>query len=128
MVDAIFDTDTEGPLAMTEEDLCRAVGEDLQRVYSGYPWMVGVSHQAGTCVIDLPEAWKPPAYKQYAILLHLTSLMGPGGQKKVLTYGGEMLERMGLPRQAAPIDAKEKALEHGMDIGSAIVKSRGSTI
>ena len=123
-----FDVEADGPDAMNERDLCVAVGEDLQRAYSGYPWLVGCSKQAGTVVIDLPEAWKPPAYKQYGILLHMGSLMGPGGQKKVFHAGGEMLERMGLPRTAAPKDAGLKARENGMDISNAVVKSKGSTI
>lgn len=119
---------SSGPKAMADEDVCRAVGEDLQRAYPGYPWMVGCNHEAGTVVIDLPEPWKPLKYRNYGILLHLGSLMGPGGQKKVLFSGGELLERLGLPRDAAPLDAGLKARENGMDVGSAIIKSRGSTI
>lgn len=117
-----------GATAMADEDICRAVGEDLERAYSGYPWMVGCNHEAGTVVIDLPEPWKPLKYRNYGILLHLGSLMGPGGQKKVLFAGGEMLERMGLPRTAAPVDAGQKARQNGMDAANAVIKSTGSTI
>lgn len=123
-----FVTHLEGPTAMADMDVCRAVGEDLSRAYPGYPWMVGANHEAGTCVVDLPEVFKPVKYRNWGILLHLSSLMGPGGQKKVLFAGGEMLERLGLPRSAAPADAKNKARENGMDVGNAIIISRGSTI
>lgn len=125
-MDAAFVAD--GEHIMAEEDLCRAVGEDLSRAYPGYPWMVGCSLQAGTVVINLPEPWKPLKYRNHGILLHMGSLMGPGGQKKVLFAGGEMLERMGLPRSAAPQDAGQRAKENGLDVANAVIKSKGSTI
>lgn len=125
-VDTAFTS--SGPKAMADEDLCRAVGEDLQKMFPGYPWMVGANHEAGTVVIDLPEPWKPLKYRNYGILLHIPSLMGPGGQAKVFRYAGELLERMGLPRDRAPMDAGLRARENGLDVGSAVIKSRGSTI
>jgi hypothetical protein len=123
-----YATHSTGEHAMAEEDLCRAVGEDLQRAYANYPWMVGCNVAAGTVVINLPEPWKPLKYRNYGILLHMGSLMGPGGQKKVLYAGGELLERMGLPREAAPANAGQKAKENGMDVANAVGNSKGSTI
>jgi hypothetical protein len=125
-MDAAFIAD--GEHIMAEEDLCRAVGEDLQRAFPNYPWMVGCNVAAGTVVINLPEPWKPLKYRNYGILLHMGSLMSAGGQKKVLFAGGEMLERLGLPRTAAPADAGLRAKANGLDAANAIVKSRGSTI
>ena len=119
---------SSGATAMADEDVCRAVGEDLQSKYPGYPWMVGCNHEAGTVVIDLPEPWKPIKYRNYGILLHLSTVLGPGGQKVVHHSGGELLERMNLPRDRAPLDAGLRARENGLDVGSAIIKSRGSTI
>ena len=118
----------DGEHAMTEQDLCIAVGETLQKAYPGYPWQVGCSVEAGTVVIDLPATWKPLAFRRYGVLLHMQSLMWAGGFKKVLHAGGEMLERMDLPRSAAPDDARLRALDNGIDIGNAVVKSKGSTI
>lgn len=128
MSDIVSGVEADGENAMSEQDLCIAVGETLQKAYPGYPWQVGCSVDAGTVVIDLPVDWKPLAFQRYGILLHMKSLMWQGGFKKVLHAGGEMLERMGLPREAAPRDAKLRALENGLDIGSAVVRSRGSTI
>jgi len=124
----LIGVDADGEHAMAEQDLCIAVGETLQKAYPGYPWQVGCNNESGTVVVDLPVTWKPVEFQRYGILLHMGSLMWAGGFKKVLHAGGEMLERMGLPREAAPRDAKAKALENGLDIGNAVTVSKGSTI
>jgi hypothetical protein len=105
--------------AMSDQDVCIAVGEDLTQTYAGHPWMVGCDHEAGTVYIKL--AYDPPAAKpqlgQMEYMLHLSTVLGPGGQKRVRTAGGEMLERWGLPRAAATTDSRDAAAAHGLDIG-----------
>lgn len=108
---------------MADEDLCRAVGEDLTRHYPGHPWMVGCDHEAGTLAIKLGYTQTP-----MGMLLHIGKLQGPGGQRLALMAGGELLERFGLPRKAADGDAVDAAREHGLDDSHAITQSRGSTI
>ena len=104
---------------MADIDVCRAVSEDLCQVYPGYPWAVGVTHQGGTIAIDLAVE-KPPAFRQFGYMLHLSSIMGPGGQAKVRAAGGELLERYGLRRGSAQADVQERAKENGLDVsGSA---------
>ena len=112
-----------GDNAMAEQDLCRAVGEDLTRAYPGYDWACGVSIQAGTVVIDL-ICDKPPALQYHQFMLHLKTLVGPGGQKHALDAGGELLERYGLPRDRAPEGWQRMPALHGIDTASMVGKSR----
>lgn len=108
---------------MAEEDLCRAVGEDLTKHYPGYDWMVGATLDGGTVAINLMVD-DEPAMASYGYLLHLNTIVGPGGQHRVMQAGGELLERWGLPIGAAPDGWRKRAQEHGLDICSAIGKSR----
>lgn len=111
---------------MADMDVCIAVGEDLTATYPGHPWMVGADHQAGTVAIRL--AYNPPdenpTLGQMGYLLHLSTVLGPGGQKRVRTAGAEMLERWGLPRERGTIESRAKAGEHGLDMDDAVLKSR----
>lgn len=115
---------------MADEDVCRAVGEDLTDVYPGHPWAVGCDHQAGTVVIDLAVD-KPPQLRTFAYMLHLSTILGPGGQKRVRQAGGELLERYGLPRARATDNSRAYARENGLDVsgsddGDAWLRKRGA--
>ena len=112
-----------GPHAMAERDLCIAVGEDLERHYPGHPWMVGADLNAGTVAIrlgyDLPPSMAPMGY-----LLHIATLLAPGGHQRVMRAGGEWLERLGLPRGSAAPEAAARAGENGLNIDASVLKSR----
>ena len=112
--------------AMSDMDVCIAVGEDLTSVYSGHPWCVGADHEAGTVIIRL--GYNPPATNprlaEMGYLLHLSTVLGPGGQKKVRNAGAEMLERWGLARQRGNSDSRDAAYTHGLDTDDAILKSK----
>jgi hypothetical protein len=112
---------SSGPDAMAEEDLCLAIGEDLAKHYPGYPWMVGVDH--GSVCIDLGVE-KPIDMQRYGYRLNVATVIGPGGQKRVMEAGGELLERFGLRRGRAPDDAADLARENGLDVSGARNKSR----
>lgn len=103
-----------GPDAMAEEDICRAVGEDLTRAYPGHPWLVGCIGEAGTIVIDLGYE-KPHAIRNMGWLLHIKSLHEAGGQAKVMRAGGELLERFGLAREEAVKESAVAAKENGFE-------------
>ena len=111
----------EGENAMADCDLCQAIGEDLMQTYPGYPWAVGV--QAGSVCIDLAVD-KPHGLERYAYRLNVSTVLGPGGQKRVREAGGELLERFGLRRGVAHPDFEWIAAEHGLDISGARNKSR----
>lgn len=113
----------EGPTQMADQDLCIAVGEDLTRTYPGYAWMVGCNHESGTLHINV-DVPKPAGLEGYGYLLHISSVIGPGGQKRVHMAGGEMLERFRLRRGVAHADTDELALAHGLDLTGHKNKSR----
>lgn len=112
-----------GPTRMADHDLCVAVGEDLTSTYPGYFWNVGCNHEAGALHIELVIPHQVGNTTK-GFLMHISTAVGPGGQKAVRKAGGELLERWGLPRGRAPKDTIERALEHGLDEGNAILKSR----
>jgi hypothetical protein len=102
-----------GPKAMSEQDLCIAVGEDLTLHYPGHPWLVGCNLEAGTVAIDLGYT-KPKPLQNMAYMLHCATLVSPGAQARVMRAGGEILERFGLPRGPARKGSGEVAYEHGL--------------
>jgi hypothetical protein len=104
----------QGENAMADQDLCQAIGEDLTRAYPGYIWAVGCDHNAGTVCIDLAVT-KPLGLENWAYMLFISTVIGPGGQKRVMRAGGELLERYGLRRTFAHVDTSEIAREHGLD-------------
>lgn len=112
---------------MSDMDVCIAVGEDLTQAYPGYLWKVGTTHEGGVVAIDVGVP-KPLGMENLGYLLHLSTVLGPGGQARVRRAGGEMLERLGLRRTWAHSDTAEIAREHGLDRGGQILKSKGSTI
>lgn len=112
-----------GATRMADQDVCIAVGEDLQKHYPDFPWMVGCNHEAGTIAIDLGVE-KPPGLERYGYLLHIDTVLGAGGQTAVMRAGGEILERFGLRRGAAADGFRERAAENGLDVGNAVGKSK----
>jgi hypothetical protein len=110
-----------GETAMEDCDLCQAVGEDLMQTFPNYPWFVGVEH--GSVIIDLCID-KPLGLSRYAYRLNISTVIGPGGQKRVRQAGGELLERFGLRRGPAHPDTDLIAAEHGLDISGARNKSK----
>lgn len=106
---------SEGDHAMADIDVCCAVSEDLNRHYPGHAWVIGCDHNAGTVAIDI-AMHKPPALKLFGYLLHLSTIMGAGGQAAVMRAGGELLERYGLQRRGARVDDRARAIEHGLDV------------
>ena len=121
-----FQIEASGVHAMADQDVCVAVGEDLSQHYPGHPWCVGCNHDAGTVVIRL--AYDPPSENprlaEMGYLLHLTTVLGAGGQKRVMQAGGEMLERWGLSRNGATIESRVIAATNGLDTDAASLKSK----
>ena len=99
---------------MADEDLCRAIGEDLVAHYPGHPWNVGCDLEVGNIVIELcyPHPEIPNATFGYR--LHPQTMMDAGGQKRVIMAGGELLERFKLARGAVTADSADAAVENGL--------------
>jgi hypothetical protein len=86
-------------------------------------WYVGCDHGAGTICIDLGVP-KPIGLQGWAYMLFITTVLGPGGQKRVMQAGGEILERYGLRRTFAHSDTADIAAEHGLDRSNNKNKSK----
>lgn len=113
----------EEVLDRVDQELCHQIGRDLTEKYPGHLWSVGCNHEAGTIAIGLPYQ-RAIKYRNYAFMLHIADVIGPGGNKLVMRAGGEMLERFGLRRGAAQSDVSQRAKEHGLIVDNAIGKSR----
>ena len=109
-----FQYEAVGTASMSDRDLCIAVLEDLAKHYPGHPWLITADVQAGSVVIDLGYE-KPRHLRNFGYLLHAGTLMGPGGQKRVMQAGGELLERFGIMRGAGASDTAREAASHGLD-------------
>ena len=125
--------DFTGQFAMEERDICRAVSDTLHSNYPGYAWRVGTTLTetsrgvTGAVVVELcvPLASVvKPTNNTKGFLIYAHALHGPGGVRKVILAGGEVLERWGLPREKAPADWVEQAWEHGLDETGSVVKSK----
>jgi hypothetical protein len=121
--DAVSLSKAWGPLAAADEAVCRTACEELSRFYPEHLWYVEVNHEAGTVSIDLPYQ-KPPHLRQYGFMLHLSTVLGADGGKRLMRAGGELLERFGLPRSMAQPEANAMAQEHGLIADGARDKSR----
>lgn len=106
-----------------DQAACKLVGEFLARFYPGIDWMVGVDHEAGTVAIDI-MCDKPIGMERYGYLLHLSSIMGPDGQRKVRNAGGELMERFGIRRDRPGAEWRMTAREHGLITDANKNKSR----
>ena len=113
----------DGPTRMADEALCLVVGRDLTESFPGYAWDVGCNHEAGVISIRLAVPMVGGA-SQPGFLLHISTVVGSNGQKKVRDAAGEVLERWRLRRSAAKGDWLEEALNNGLDKDSMVLKSR----
>lgn len=119
----IIQGDGHGRQQRAEEDLCRIVLTTLNRAYPGYDFLAATNFNAGVLNLDV-VCEKPIGLQGHGFMLHLSTLMSPGGEQKVLNAGGEMLERFGLRRDRADAEWRTRARENGLEMGGVILKSR----
>lgn len=112
-----------GEFRARDEALCVAIGQDLTSAFEGYAWDVGADHEAGVVCIRLAVPMVGGA-AQPGFLLHISTVIGPDGRKKVHRAAGEVLERWRLRRDRAPRDWMEEARENGLITDAMILKSR----
>lgn len=126
-MEAVFAVpDDEGSIDRAEQALCLMVGESLTQAYPGYVWNVGCTRQSGALTIKLavPLSLRPGGFGEPGYLLYISTVIGPGGHKRVLAAGGEILERWALIRGSAKGDWVEHAWENGLDKSHMILKSK----
>lgn len=120
---SIIAGDGYGRQQQAEEALCHMALVVLNRAYPGYDFLASTNFTAGVMNLDI-VCEKPLGLQGHGFLLHLSSIMGADGERKILNAGGEMLERFGLRRDRADAEWRTQARENGLDIGNIIRKSK----
>lgn len=108
--------------SMADEDLCRAVGEDLTSHYPDHPWMVGTADAARTRMVAISLGYPTPGGAPLGVMLRVESLTGPHGRMKAMRAGGELLERYGLRRGPATVDSLARAAGADMDVSGQVTR------
>ena len=125
MTEIIQINEAHGPTMAADLALAANVLRDLGSVYPGYLWDVAADHEAGILTIKLriPNMIRK-GMGDPGFLMHIATVIGADGVKKVRWAAGEVLERHKLPRSKAPDDWLEMALTNGLDRGNMVLKSR----
>lgn len=117
-ISTVIDIHTQNDAA--DIDLCRKVSEILNRHYPKHLWMVGADHKSGMIYVELPYETAIRAFP-FGFALHIGKLGNAKTmKKKVMSAGGELLERFGLKRGAALKDTLGLAKENGLDTSGKI--------
>lgn len=116
---AVLHFSGHGDTRMADMATCKLVYETLCEQYPGHQWMVGADAFAGTVEIKLLYLNPLKPWDRYGCRIHLASLKTAHGLRKVIRYGGELLERYGLPRRGFREGDNMKAIEHGMHLDGA---------
>lgn len=82
-----------GDLDAANAELCRKIGRKLGEVYPGHPWGVVAEIEHGIVKICLQ------GFTQWPSIIHISTLKNDPGLRSVVKYGGELLERLGMPRK-----------------------------
>lgn len=77
-----------------EMGVCKQVGDELERAYPGWSWMVTVPPKGG--VVQIRSMHMNP---RYGFVVKLTQNYSASHlAKEAMRAGGELLERTGMPR------------------------------
>ena len=85
--------DPRGDLDAANAEMCRRVGRKLAEAYPGHPFGVVSEIEHGIVKICLQ------GFTQWPMVIHVSTLKNDPGLRRVVKYGGEILERLGLPRK-----------------------------
>jgi hypothetical protein len=91
-----LEVDEDDPFLQADLVLTKRIGDKLYRHYPAHPWAISVSHAQGIATITLPPFAGRHALWKYVIKLY--DLKSDPGLTSVVRAGGEMLERLNLPR------------------------------
>lgn len=82
----------DGRFDAVNKTLCREIGKKLAQHYPGHPWGVMAEAEHGIVKIALQ------GFTQWPYLIRLSTLKADPGLKSVVKAGGELLERLQMPR------------------------------
>lgn len=81
-----------GDFDAANERLCRVIGEKLAQHYPGHPWAVFAEIEHGIAKIALQ------GFTQWPYVIKISTLKADPGLRIVVKAGGELLERLKMPR------------------------------
>lgn len=120
-MDAHTDIDIHTEHDAADIIICQQVNEILQKHYPGHLWAIGCNHDAGIIHIELPYQTRVQTRFPFGFLMHISSTKSyTEMEKKVMQFGGELLERYKLVRGPATDFSAALAKENGLDIDGAI--------
>lgn len=110
-----FDT---GGVPKADALLAVAVYTKLEQHYPGHNWRVNADHEQGVVSVWLQYFDKLRKNAPWGFRLFISRLNSDPEMKCVVTAGGELLERFGLPRKVYRVDyeTRLRAVEHGLDL------------
>lgn len=82
-----------GDLDAANAEMVRRVGRKLSEEYPGHPWGVISEIEHGIVKICLM------GFPQWPSVIHVSTLKNDPGLRSVVRYGGELLERLRMPRK-----------------------------
>ena len=82
----------EGQYDDANDEMQKHIGTALARFYPGHPWAVMSEIEHGIVKIAIQ------GFVQWPFILHVATLKSDPGLKSVLRAGGELLERLKMPR------------------------------
>lgn len=100
--------------------LCKRILDALNKYYYGHRWFVNADHTAGTACLFLLYGDNNGRVKRAGCLMHINKIQENDGLKQIMIYGGELLERFGLPRTKASEESAMLARQNGMDMTGMI--------
>ena len=81
------------PYEAPDKSLTLKIAALLDHYYTGYPWMIMVSHKQGVASISLPVLMG-----QRSMIIHIRTLKSDPQLHSIKNAAGNILERYGLPR------------------------------
>ena len=93
-----------GEFDAANDELCRIVHAVLKANFPGHPWAVEAACENGIVKICLQ------GFMQWQHVIHITSMKGDPKLRPVVKAGGELLERLNMPRTGFAVGDWQKAL------------------
>lgn len=120
MSDTIILSQDDG-LSKDEQFFCMAALRELHHYYAGHPWCAGaqVTPTGGVVYISLMYTDEVGRLlmsgRKYVLKLDEIGTSAEAWTKEIMRAGGEVLERLGLPRGPYQDGAMMDARSHGFD-------------
>ena len=94
----------QGELDDANDAMCRLIAHKLNTVYEGHPWNVCSEIEHGIIKFNLQ------GFQQWPMVVHINTIKGDPSLRSIVKYGGELLERLGMPRKGFDLGDWRRAM------------------